>query len=226
MAYSDFEKTEAFKDTLEVTFQENEEPYCDDKIEVENLVSMTISTTSQHARPLSLPLPRTFRVRVNNSYSNTGSCLSGVPQGSVLSPYLYNIYTHDFPQHSTVSTCLFADDSAVLSEGVQLKRLRSSNFSLEVILGDPKTRSVIERPTLFPWELDAYEFQRRFRLTKESVAELTLLIEDKLESKTPFSNYVSQPTVCRVVHRVSEAIAPLLPDFIHLPVNREECKTV
>ncbi|GFU25260.1 RNA-directed DNA polymerase from mobile element jockey [Trichonephila clavipes] len=64
---------------------------------------------------------RTFRVRVNNSYSNTGSCLSGVPQGFVLSPYLYNIYTHDFPQHSTVSTCLFADDSAVLLQGVQLK---------------------------------------------------------------------------------------------------------
>ncbi|GFT18612.1 hypothetical protein TNCV_794751 [Trichonephila clavipes] len=58
MAYSDFEKAEAFKDTLEVTFQENEEPYCDNKIEeVESLVSMTISTTSQHARPLSLPPP-------------------------------------------------------------------------------------------------------------------------------------------------------------------------
>ncbi|GFW74947.1 probable RNA-directed DNA polymerase from transposon X-element [Trichonephila clavipes] len=40
MAYSDFEKAEAFKDTLEVTFQENEEPYCDDKIEeVKNLVN-------------------------------------------------------------------------------------------------------------------------------------------------------------------------------------------
>ncbi|GFW84506.1 uncharacterized protein TNCV_456871 [Trichonephila clavipes] len=40
MAYSVFEKAEAFKDTLEVTFQENEEPYCDDKIEeVENLVN-------------------------------------------------------------------------------------------------------------------------------------------------------------------------------------------
>ncbi|GFX52699.1 putative DD41D transposase [Trichonephila clavipes] len=51
MAYSDFEKAEAFKDTLEVTFQENEEPYCDDKIEVENLVDETISTTSPHARP-------------------------------------------------------------------------------------------------------------------------------------------------------------------------------
>ncbi|PRD27611.1 UNVERIFIED_CONTAM: hypothetical protein NCL1_34875 [Trichonephila clavipes] len=39
MAYSKFEKAEAFKDTLEVTFQENVEPYCDDKIEeVENVV--------------------------------------------------------------------------------------------------------------------------------------------------------------------------------------------
>ncbi|GFX90514.1 nuclease HARBI1 [Trichonephila clavipes] len=81
--------------------------------------------------------------------------------------------------------------------------------------------------------------------------ELTLLIEDKLESKTPCNNApnpveqvlidlryyavaymqlaiadlfdASQLTVCRVVHRVSEAIASLLPDFIHLPVNREEC---
>ncbi|GFV49689.1 uncharacterized protein TNCV_4042631 [Trichonephila clavipes] len=40
IAYSDFKKAEAFKDTLEVTFQENMEPYCDDKIEeVENVVS-------------------------------------------------------------------------------------------------------------------------------------------------------------------------------------------
>ncbi|GFW98318.1 RNA-directed DNA polymerase from mobile element jockey [Trichonephila clavipes] len=259
MASSDFEKEEAFKDTLEVTFQENEETYCDDKIEeVESLVddyfdnfatcmppltsfsevrgiikklqnrkaagldqipNIAFKYFTQNAlthltklynqcliknhfptpwkqanvimlakpnqdrtyphgyRPISLinatakiferiiltriksnckaidcippeqcgfleghstlhQLIRvtniinegfsanfilTFRVRLNNSYSNTGSCLSGVPQRSVLSPYLYNIYTHDFPQHSTVSTCLFADDSAVLSQGVQLK---------------------------------------------------------------------------------------------------------
>ncbi|GFS82040.1 RNA-directed DNA polymerase from mobile element jockey [Trichonephila clavipes] len=60
MAYSDFEKTEAFKDTLEVTFQENEEPYRDDKIkEVENLVnhfSDNIATSTSSL--LSLPLLR------------------------------------------------------------------------------------------------------------------------------------------------------------------------
>ncbi|GFX45245.1 nuclease HARBI1 [Trichonephila clavipes] len=116
-----------------------------------------------------------------------------------------------------------------------------------------KVRKLVERSNLFE-ELDDNEFQRRFRLTKESVAELTLLIEDKLESKTPCNNAlnrveqvqialrfyavaymqlaiadlfnVSQPTVCRVVHRVSEAIASLSPDFIHLPVNREECKKI
>ncbi|GFS94608.1 RNA-directed DNA polymerase from mobile element jockey [Trichonephila clavipes] len=64
---------------------------------------------------------RTFRVRVNNTFSETGICRSGTPQGSVLSPYLYNIFTHDFPDHPTVSTCLFADDSAALTQGVQLK---------------------------------------------------------------------------------------------------------
>ncbi|GFT99348.1 uncharacterized protein TNCV_3162301 [Trichonephila clavipes] len=56
MAYSDFEKAEAFKDTLEVTFQENEEPYCDDKIEeVESLVDDYFDNFAT-CTPLSLPL--------------------------------------------------------------------------------------------------------------------------------------------------------------------------
>ncbi|GFW12124.1 RNA-directed DNA polymerase from mobile element jockey [Trichonephila clavipes] len=64
---------------------------------------------------------RTFRVRVNNTFSTNGLIQSGTPQGSSLSPSLYNIYTHDFPEHLTVSTCLFADDSALLTQGTQLK---------------------------------------------------------------------------------------------------------
>ncbi|GFV75889.1 probable RNA-directed DNA polymerase from transposon X-element [Trichonephila clavipes] len=64
---------------------------------------------------------RTFRVRVNNTFSTNGLIQSGTPQGSSLSPSLYNIYTHDFPEHPSVSTCLFADDSAMLTQGTQLK---------------------------------------------------------------------------------------------------------
>ncbi|GBL85681.1 Putative nuclease HARBI1 [Araneus ventricosus] len=116
-----------------------------------------------------------------------------------------------------------------------------------------RERKVKKRRDLFV-ELDDYEFRRRFRLTKESVVELTLLIHEKLESKTTLNNAlsaveqvlialrfyavasmqlaiadifeVSQPTVSRVVHRVSEAIASLLPAYIYLPVNKEECKEV
>ncbi|GFV84922.1 nuclease HARBI1 [Trichonephila clavipes] len=50
-----------------------------------------------------------------------------------------------------------------------------------------EVRKLIERSNVFE-ELGDYEFQRRFRLTKQSVAELTLLIEEKLESKTPCNN--------------------------------------
>ncbi|GFT46203.1 uncharacterized protein TNCV_1851041 [Trichonephila clavipes] len=57
MAYSDFEKAEAFKDTLEVTFQENVEPYCDDKIEeVENVVCNYFDNFTTLTPPLTSPI--------------------------------------------------------------------------------------------------------------------------------------------------------------------------
>ncbi|GFU72176.1 putative RNA-directed DNA polymerase from transposon X-element [Trichonephila clavipes] len=56
MAYFDFERAEAFKDTLEVTFQENVEPYCDDKIEeVENVVSNYFDNFITLTPPLTSP---------------------------------------------------------------------------------------------------------------------------------------------------------------------------
>ncbi|GFU69715.1 hypothetical protein TNCV_1221031 [Trichonephila clavipes] len=57
MAYSDFEKVEAFKDTPEVTFQENAEPYSDDKIEeVESLVNHYFDNFNTHIPSLTSPL--------------------------------------------------------------------------------------------------------------------------------------------------------------------------
>ncbi|GFS68834.1 putative nuclease HARBI1 [Trichonephila clavipes] len=54
-------------------------------------------------------------------------------------------------------------------------------------LENQEVRKLVGRSNLFE-EVDDYEFQRRFRLTKQSVAELTLLIEEKLDSKTPCNN--------------------------------------
>ncbi|GFX24725.1 RNA-directed DNA polymerase from mobile element jockey [Trichonephila clavipes] len=59
---------------------------------------------------------RTFQVNILATLSRIGTVSAGSPQGSNLSPMLYNIYTHDFPTTPTVDVCLFADDAAIIAQ--------------------------------------------------------------------------------------------------------------
>lgn len=58
---------------------------------------------------------RYFQIMQQNEYTNLYPINSGVPQGSILGPILYLLYTSDLPttDHTTVAT--FADDTAILS---------------------------------------------------------------------------------------------------------------
>jgi hypothetical protein len=58
---------------------------------------------------------RFFQVTYKGSYSTCHEVLSGVPQGSVLRPLLYLIFTADLPttDHTTIAT--FADDTRLLA---------------------------------------------------------------------------------------------------------------
>ncbi|KAG7301624.1 hypothetical protein JYU34_014601 [Plutella xylostella] len=58
---------------------------------------------------------RSFYVKINDSVSDMYDIQAGVPQGSVLGPTLYIIYTSDVPVSETVMTATFADDTAVLA---------------------------------------------------------------------------------------------------------------
>ncbi|GBO42031.1 putative RNA-directed DNA polymerase from transposon X-element [Araneus ventricosus] len=60
---------------------------------------------------------RTFRVKLNHTLSDIGSIKAGTPQGSILSPLFYTIYTSDFPKTNQIMNCFFADDTAIIAQG-------------------------------------------------------------------------------------------------------------
>jgi hypothetical protein len=56
---------------------------------------------------------RKFYVSVEGELSTPSEIQAGVPQGSVLSPMLYNLYINDAPQTAGTQLALFADDTCI-----------------------------------------------------------------------------------------------------------------
>jgi hypothetical protein len=89
---------------------------------------------------------RKFRTRVNEEVSNSFNIQSGVPQGSVLGPILYVLYTSDLPT-TTVTTGTFADDTVIFTSHedsvAATRRLQSHVDQLEAWL--KKWRIIINK---------------------------------------------------------------------------------
>jgi hypothetical protein len=58
---------------------------------------------------------REFRTRVNEEVSSNGTIQSGVPQGNVLGPILYVLFTPDLPTNIHTKIGTFADDTGILA---------------------------------------------------------------------------------------------------------------
>lgn len=58
---------------------------------------------------------RFFRVKQEDAFSSLKEIKTGVPQGSILGPTLYLLYTHDIPEPPNTTIATFADDTAILS---------------------------------------------------------------------------------------------------------------
>lgn len=69
---------------------------------------------------------RSFHVKVNGKISKTQIINFGVPQGSVLSPCLYNIFISDMPTHKHCERALYADDTALYSSSRFVKSIESN----------------------------------------------------------------------------------------------------
>ena len=69
---------------------------------------------------------RTFQVKIGKTASTTKTLHNGIPQGCIISPFLFNLMLHDIPTSPTVNSLLYADDYLLWKSGRNLKFISNS----------------------------------------------------------------------------------------------------
>lgn len=69
---------------------------------------------------------RKFHVTLGNDKSRWRTQKNGLPQGSVLAPTLYNIYTNDLPCNIKTTKFIYADDTAIAAQGTTFEEVENS----------------------------------------------------------------------------------------------------
>jgi hypothetical protein len=62
---------------------------------------------------------RSFRAKIRDTFSTPHPIEAGVPQGSVLSPLLYSVFTADTPKTTRTTLAMYADDTAIITRSKQ-----------------------------------------------------------------------------------------------------------
>lgn len=142
-------------------------------------------------------LNRSMYVKVGNTFSESYPCLSGVPQGGVLSPLLFMIYTMDLPAclttHDRVKVRMYADDIkvyGVYNEHTQFLVRQALAQSIMNMMDWAKSWDIpvnldktvvlhFGTPTDFVYHYDGFTLK-----TVKEVRDLGVLINHELNSKS------------------------------------------
>ena len=97
---------------------------------------------------------RYFLIKYMEEYTSLHPVPSGVPQGSILDPLLYLIYTTDLPTTSDSTTATFADDTAVLTirenPAIATHRLQTNLNEIQLWLKNGVWRSLKQSQSKLP----------------------------------------------------------------------------
>ena len=157
---------------------------------------------------------RQQRISINGSFSDWTEVITGVPQGSILGPLLFNIFLNEiFMFISKCSLCNYADDNSPYSTGKNLNRIRR-NLEMEFMI---LHKWFHENPmTLNPGKCHYMVIGSR-DLSHEIILnnyKITSSNEEKLlgiflDSKLNFESHIGSGSLCRKAGQKISALARL-----------------
>jgi hypothetical protein len=155
---------------------------------------------------------RTFRVSINGNTSVAQGISAGVPQGSILGPLLFNLFTSDIPplpENGALS--LFADDTAVVHNGRVIRALTAklqqslnvlSDYftSWKICINAAKTQTILFPHSKSPKLVPAEDCKIRLNGTAVEWSNEVTYLGVTLDSKLIYKQHVDNTvTKCNIL---------------------------
>lgn len=160
---------------------------------------------------------RSFTVSVDNQFSNERLIPAGLPQGSVLSPTLYSIFTSDIPIRKNQDAAFYADDSALICCGKlsnaiikrmldSLKTAQKYFVKWKIKVNNDKTQAIIFPFNKSPKRVPTLtlRFEGSTIPLKDDIKYLGMILDKKLT----FKKHIE--TVCNKAIKCGCALYPIL----------------
>lgn len=158
---------------------------------------------------------RNFFTTIDNEHSKARPIQAGVPQGSVIGPYLYNIYTSDLNNLKRSEIAQFADDTAIYASERRKKSLHKylqediniiTNYykTWRIKLNETKTQAVYYHPKTIHKKLEDLNINNHKISWTYEAKYLGVTLDQNLKYKTHITN------LSKKIGQLTGALYPLL----------------